>query len=69
MDALEAERGLASKPQLTAEQIERQRQRESLLLSRTRILRELEQTRVPRRRAILEASLAHLEAKLAEFDS
>lgn len=64
MDALESERGLASKQYLTAEQIERQRQRESLLLSRTRVLREIEQTRVPRRRAILEAALAHLQAKL-----
>ena len=68
MESLESERGLASKPQLSAEQIERQRQRESLLLSRTRVLRDLEQTRVPRRRALLEASLAHLNAKLAGFD-
>ena len=65
IEAFESERRLASQPQLTQEQIERQRQREALLLSRTRVLHDLEQTRVPRRRKILEASLAHLEAKLA----
>ncbi len=37
------------------------------MLSRKRVVRELEETRIPRRRAILEASLAHLDARLAEL--
>ncbi len=65
IEAFESERRLASQPQLNKEQVELQRQREALLLSRTRVLHDLEQTRVPRRRKILEASLAHLDAKLA----
>ena len=65
IEAFESERRLASQPQLTKEQVERQRQREALLLSRTRVLHDLEQTQVPRRRKILEASLAYLDAKLA----
>ena len=65
IEAFESERRLASQPQLNKEQVELQRQREALLLSRTRVLHDLEQTRVPRRRKILEASLAFLDAKLA----
>ena len=65
IEAFESERRLASQPQPTKEQMERQRQREALLLSRTRVLHDLEQTQLPRHRKILEASLAHLNAKLA----
>jgi hypothetical protein len=65
IEAFESERRLASQPPPSKEQVDRQRQREALLLSRTRVLHDLEQTRVPRRRKILEASLAHLDAKLA----
>ena len=51
----------------TREEIERQRQREGLLLSRTRVVHDLEQSRQPRRRKILEDSLAYLDAKLKEL--
>lgn len=51
----------------TKEQLDRQRQRESLLLSRTRVLRDIEQSRNPRHLQILKNSLAYLESKLAEL--
>lgn len=50
---------------LSPEQIEHQRQKESLLLSRTRVLHDLETCLNPRYRVILERSLTHLDEKLA----
>ena len=46
---------------------ERKRQRESLLLSRTRVLHDLEQARNPRYQETLKAALKHLDTKLAEL--
>jgi hypothetical protein len=46
---------------------ERQRQRESLLLQRTRVMHDLEQARHPRHRETLQAALNHLDQKLAEL--
>jgi hypothetical protein len=57
-------RSAAAKAALTAVQLARLHEIECLRLSRTRVLHELEETRVPRRREILMASLAHLEARL-----
>ncbi len=67
MDSFDAQRGNPRREQLSPEQLERQRQRDSLLLSRTRVIRDLEQSRNERHREILKQSLAHLEAKLAEL--
>ncbi len=67
IEEFESRRRLSSKGELTQEQIERLRQRETLLLSRTRVLHDLEQTRQPRHRKMLEASLAYLNAKLTEL--
>jgi hypothetical protein len=50
------------------EDVERQRKRDSLLLSRTRVQHDLERNPVPRHRQILEESLAYLNAKLAELE-
>ena len=61
-------RGSSSREHLTTEQIERQRQRDSLLLSRTRVLRDIEQSQNPRHLLILQDSLAYLDAKLAKLD-
>ena len=49
------------------EQLERLRRKEVLLLSRTRVLHDLEHVAAPGHRKILEASLAYLEAQLAEL--
>ena len=50
---------------LTPEQIELQRKRDSLLLSRTRVLHDLENCRDERYRKTLAEGLSYLEAKLA----
>ena len=50
--------------QLTAEQIRTQRERESLQLSRIRVLHDLESARNPRYRETLSAALKHLDEKL-----
>lgn len=58
IESSQSDRRPSSRQQLTAEQIQRQRQREALLLSRTRVLHDLEHTVVLRHREMLEASLA-----------
>jgi hypothetical protein len=67
IESFASERRSAAKEQPTALQIERQRQREMLLLLRKRILGDLEQSRNSRRRKMLQDSLAYLDAKLAEL--
>ena len=47
---------------------EKNRRRESLLLSRTRVLHDLEATQNPRYRQTLSEALKHLDEKLAELD-
>jgi hypothetical protein len=47
---------------------ERIRKRESLLLSRTRVLHDLEHAHNPRYREILQAALKHLDGKLSELE-
>jgi len=51
----------------TAEQILREQERRGLLLSRTRILNDLQNAKNPNHIKSLEAALAHLDKKLAEF--
>lgn len=63
-----SERGSSSKKHLTLHEIEVTRKRESLLLSRTRILQELHQSRNPRYQKILTAALADLDEKLAQLN-
>ncbi len=53
--------------QLTAMEAERTRQREHLLLSRTRVLRDIEQANNPRYQEILRAALKHLDDKLLDL--
>ena len=68
IESFEADRRSAGKERLTPEQIERQRQKDSLLLSRTRVLHDLERNPAPGHRKILENSLAYLDSKLTEFE-
>lgn len=51
----------------TPEEIRLRTERQSLELSRTRVLKDLENSTHPRRRAQLEAALKHLNQKLAEL--
>jgi hypothetical protein len=46
---------------------EKRRQRQSLLLSRTRVLHDLEHASNPRYRQTLESALKHLDQKLADL--
>ena len=51
----------------TTEQIRLRTERDSLELSRTRVLKDLESASHPRRREQLKAALLHLDRKLAEL--
>ncbi len=55
------------KPRKSAEQIEREKKREGLELSRRRITHELEAATSDRRREQLRAALAHLDEELAKL--
>ncbi len=64
----EAAREMRSKERLDPGEIEKRKQRENLELSRTRILRELDETRRDHRREQLRAALEHLEAELKKIE-
>jgi hypothetical protein len=65
IESAEARAALTKLPKLTPEQTERKQQRDSLLLSRTRVMHDLESSKNPRYRATLEAALKHLDDKIA----
>jgi len=64
----DAEERSAVRPAVSAEESKRQALKDSLLLSRTRVLRDLESARHPRHEQILRGALAHLDAQLAALD-
>jgi len=66
IEAAEA-RAASKAPRMSAEEAERLRQRESLLLQRRRIEHDLEAAQNPGYREILRAALQHLDGKLAEL--
>ncbi len=55
------------KEQMNPEEAGRQRQKDDLLLSRKRVLHDIEQSKNPRHLKILKDSLAYLDTKLAEL--
>ena len=61
------ERAAARQTPPSAEQVRLQTERNSLELSRTRVLKDLEGVTHPRRREQLEAALRYLDRKLAEL--
>jgi hypothetical protein len=64
-----AEPRSAGKPEVSkSDQRVSLRRRESLEMSRARVLRELEATTNPRHKELLEAALADLDGRLANFD-
>jgi hypothetical protein len=67
MEEAAARRAAARQTPPSAEQVRLQSERQSLELSRTRVLKDLEASTNPRRREQLEAALLHLERKLAEL--
>jgi hypothetical protein len=62
----ESRRPAARGAALNALEAERVKKRESLLLSRTRVVHDLETAHNPRYREILSAALKHLDDKLSE---
>ena len=65
IDAAEERAALAKQPKLTPEEVERKQQRESLQLTRVRVVHDLETSKNPHYRASLEAALKHLDEKIA----
>lgn len=68
IDATKAEKEARAKPTLTDLEREWKRRKEGLLLSRTRILKDMESARNPRYRALLERNLAHIDIELAKLE-
>ena len=70
VEAQQAEAGEKSsrkRPPLSPEEAARLREKQSLQLSRQRVLQQLQVSQNPRHRQLLEASLAELEEKLARL--
>jgi hypothetical protein len=67
MEEAAAKRAAARQTPPTEEEIRLRTERNSLELSRTRIVKDLEAATHPRRREQLEAALRHLDQKLAEL--
>jgi hypothetical protein len=65
IDAAEERAALAKLPKLTPEEAERKQQRESLQLTRVRVMHDLETSKNPHYRVSLEAALKHLDDKIA----
>jgi len=65
IEAAEERAALAKATKLTAEESDRKQQRESLQLSRTRVMHDLETSKNPHYRATLQAALKHLDDKIA----
>jgi len=66
MEAAAAEPATVPGARPTAEQLARQRERQSLELARTRVLRDLAAATHVRHREMLEAALKHLDEQIAE---
>jgi hypothetical protein len=65
IESAEERAAFAKLPRLTPEEAERKQQRESLLLTRTRVMHDLETSKNPGYRKTLEAALKHLDDKIA----
>lgn len=63
-----ADRHIAAIPERRPEEVARERQRESLELSRTRVLQDLAAASNPKYRELLERSLSFLNEKLAALE-
>jgi len=65
IDMAEARRANARAKVLSEEAIEALRKKESILMSRTRVVRDIEHAQNPRYRAVLTKALADLDAQLS----
>ena len=69
IESAEADHSESKRVQLNPEQLSRQRERESIELSRTRVLQDLASAVNPKYRELLERSLQYLNEKIAALDS
>lgn len=69
MDAAETRKAAATQPKRSETQLRIQWERESIELSRGRILRELEAARHPRHREQLSQALSFLDERLSKLQS
>jgi len=67
IDEAESHRSAALKKIASREELEVLRKRETILLSRTRVVRELNNAQNPRYKEVLNKALADLEAQLSTF--
>ena len=67
MEEIEERRNLAKTPHLTPEQVERDHERDSLLLQRERVVHDLTTARHPNHRKTLESALGFLDEKLSHL--
>ena len=67
IDMAEAQRAVPQAKKHTAEMLEVLRKKEGILLSRTRVVRDLEAAQNPRYKVVLNKALADLDAQLATF--
>jgi hypothetical protein len=68
IESAQAENSRSRRVQLSPEQLSRQRERESIELSRTRVLQDLASAVNPKYRELLQKSLQYLNEKLAALD-
>ena len=68
IESAESRKAAARAAAIDPVEAERKRQRESLLLSRTRILHDLERASNPKYQQTLKAALKHLDDKLAGLE-
>jgi hypothetical protein len=68
IELAEARKDQLARVRMTAEEAERRRQRESLLLSRASVLRQMEASRNARYKNMLAAALEELDDKLARLE-
>jgi hypothetical protein len=65
IDMAEAHRAVPAGEKYTPETLELIRKKETILLSRTRVVREMESAKNPRYKAVLNKALADLDAQLS----
>jgi hypothetical protein len=67
IDAAQVPRSLISRHEQSPESIELMRKKENILLSRIRVVREIQTAQNPRYQAVLSKALADLDAQLSAF--
>jgi hypothetical protein len=67
IESAESRRAAAHRGAVQPEEVERLKKREGLLLSRTRVVHDIENAINPRYREMLLAALKHLDDKLSEI--